>query len=115
MKSGTQIKIGCDIAKVERFKKIDSKSLSKIFYDDELKKNNLQSVAGMFAAKESCRKVFKDLGWHDIKIGKRFNGKPYLILNEKKLGKKKILSHDVSISHDGDNAIAIAVFIIKGS
>ncbi len=103
-----KVKIGCDIIRIKRFKTIDKRVLSKLFHKSELKNKKPESLAGIFAAKESCKKVFNDLDWHDITIKKQKNGKPVLMLN-----KKGIISHDISISHDGDYAIATAVFVLK--
>ena len=103
-----KIKTGCDIAKIDRFKKLDKKALDKIFLKKELS-NKAESLAGIFAVKESVKKVFNDLSWHDIEVKKEKSGKPTLILHKK----KEVLSHDISISHDGKYAFAIAVFILK--
>ena len=106
------VKIGCDIVKVKRFEKISRESLLKIFHEIEFKNVKHETLAGMFAAKESCRKVFNDLRWHDMMITKSKNGKPILkILQATKIN-SKILSHDLSISHDGDYAMAIVVFLM---
>lgn len=110
-----KIKIGCDIVKVDRLEEIGTKSLMKIFYEHEVEKSSLESIAGILAVKESCRKVFNGLRWHDIKVSKDKEGKPSVTLNIKKLNKIKILSQDVSISHDGDYAMAVAVFMLKGN
>jgi len=82
--------------------------LNKIFLPTELKQSKSESLAGIFAVKESCKKVFNTLRWHDIEVVKKRNGKPELHLNlDKKIG-----SHDVSISHDGEYAIATVVFLL---
>lgn len=107
------IKIGCDIVEINRFRKIDKSSLLKIFYESEIRNSKLETLAGMFAAKESCIKAFNSLRWHDIIINKEKSGKPLLSINKKQLGKNVVLSSDLSISHDGGYAIAIAVFAVK--
>lgn len=104
-----KIKVGCDIAEIKRFNNLDSKTLNKIFHRNELKNLKAESLAGLFAAKESCKKVFNSLNWHDIEIKKKKNGKPLLILNQD----KNVLNYDLSISHDGEYAIAVVVFLIK--
>ena len=103
------IKTGCDIVEIKRFSKVDKKVLDKIFTKSELKNKKAESLAGIFAVKESVRKIFNDLTWHDVEIKKENNGKPNLILHKK----KNILSQDISISHDGEYAIATAVFLMK--
>ena len=102
------VKVGCDIAKIKRFSKIDAKVLNKVFHKNELKVLKPKTLAGIFAAKESCKKVFNELQWHDIEIKKDKNNKPILILHKQ----KNVISCDISISHDGDYAIATAVFLM---
>ena len=104
-----KIKTGCDIVEIKRILNLDSKVLNKIFHKSELKNKKPQTLAGIFAAKEACKKVFNELGWKDIEVKKKRNGKPSLILNKG----RDIISHDLSISHDGDYAIANVVFMIK--
>ena len=104
-----EIKTGCDIVEIERIKNLSQDALKKIFHNSELKNRKPETLAGIFAAKESCKKVFNELSWKDIEIKKKRNSKPFLILNKG----RDIISHDVSISHDGDYAIASVVFLIK--
>lgn len=104
------IKTGCDIVEIKRFEKLGDRARDKIFSRSEMKNSNAERLAGIFAAKESCRKVFNDLGWHDIEVKKKRDGKPMLVINTD----KEILSHDLSISHDGDYAIANVVFLFDG-
>lgn len=101
-----KIKTGCDIVEIKRFQDISQKMLNKIFHKSE-QKNSAQSLAGIFAAKESCKKVFNELNWLDIKIKKKRNGKPELVID------KDFISCDLSISHDKAYAMATAVFLIK--
>lgn len=107
------IKIGCDIVEINRFRKIDKSSLLKIFYESEIRNLSSETLAGLFAAKESCKKVFNSLRWHDIIINKEKSGKPLLSINKKQLRKNVVLSSDLSISHDGSYAIAVAIFVVK--
>ena len=102
-----KIKIGCDIVEIKRFNNLDKKTFNKIFHKTELK-NNPKSLAGIFAAKEACKKVF-NLNWLDTEIKKKRSGKPILITSKI----KNIVDYDLSISHDGDYAIAVVVFLIK--
>ena len=108
------IKVGCDIANIKRFESLDKKVLLKIFHEDDIQNKKPETIAGLFAAKESCRKVFNELQWKDITIKKMRSGKPLLLIDVKKINEKiKIISSDLSISHDGDYAIAAAVFLVK--
>jgi phosphopantetheine--protein transferase-like protein len=104
-----KVKVGCDIVEIKRFNKLDSKTLNKIFHKNELKNLKSESLAGLFAAKESCKKVFDDLDWHDIEIKKKRNSKPFLILKKD----RDVLNYDLSISYDGEYAIATVVFLTK--
>ena len=117
-----KIRIGCDIVEIKRFNNIDKKTLEKIFHKSELKTLNPETLAGIFAAKESCKKVFNDLSWHDIEILKNKNGKPSSIINKQIKTKnqrflacpsKMIKSHDLSISHNGSYAMAVVVFLLE--
>ena len=103
------IKTGCDIVEIKRFVNVDKNVLDKIFHKNEIKDLKAETLAGLFAAKEGCKKVFNNLGWHDIEINKKKNGKPSLVLNTD----KDIISYDLSISHDKDYAIAMVVFLIE--
>jgi len=108
------VKIGCDIVNIKRFKNIEDRTLMKIFNENEIRSKKPEKIAGLFAAKESCRKVFNKLGWHDITIKKMRNGKPSLFIDLHKIEKNmEIMNSDLSISHDGDYAIATAVFLIR--
>ena len=113
-----KIRIGCDIVEIKRFNNINKKALEKIFHKSELKTLKPETLAGIFAAKESCKKVFNDLTWYDIEILKNKKGKPSLIINKqiktKKNQKSKMTkSHDLSISHNGSYAIAVVVFLLE--
>lgn len=112
--SNVCVKIGCDIADIARFKNIERKLLLKIFHENEIKGKTPENIAGLFAAKESCRKVFNKLGWHDITIKTMKNGKPLLSMDLGKIDEGiQIISSDLSISHDGNYAIATSVFLIR--
>ncbi|MCH6546056.1 MAG: hypothetical protein IH796_08675 [Deltaproteobacteria bacterium] len=63
-----------------------------------------RALRGEFAVKESCKKIFNDLSWLDIEVVKDPSGKPRVLL----VG-KEFLSGDVSISHDGEYAIAVVI------
>jgi holo-[acyl-carrier protein] synthase len=76
---------------------------------------SIQTLAGRFAAKEA---VIKALGgapgieWHGIEVGKESSGKPVIWLHGEtaklalQAGVRKL---HVSISHDGDVAIAFVI------
>lgn len=99
-------KIGTDIVLISRIEKsIKSPSfLNKVYTENERQYcKSAQSYAGLFAAKEA---YFKALGTgikfpiNDIEICHNDNGKPYI---------KGIENCDLSISHDGDYAMATVI------
>lgn len=114
---GMEIKIGCDLVDIKKFKKSaqrgKSKFLDKIFSSYELAGNpKIETLAGIFAAKEAVIKALKMKAgdWRKIEITKNQNGEPHLKIAEPP---RKIASQDVSISHDGEYAVAMAVFLIN--
>ena len=104
--------VGIDLIQIDRFKKIpysENKSFyKKNFSNDEIEyclkfSEPYKHFAGKFAAKEATKKTL-DLKFNmlDIEI-KNINSKPQIIIpfND--------YEFDVSISHDGDYAIAIVI------
>jgi phosphopantetheine--protein transferase-like protein len=113
---GLQVKIGCDIVQIskfeERIQQSNSTLLSNLFSSYELNNaKSIKSLAGLFAAKEAIVKALQlnPGNWSQIEIFKLESGKPTIKLNFD----KKISSHDISISHDGDYAFATACFLIE--
>ena len=112
------IQTGCDIVSIDRIKKSINVSgtvfLDHIFTSHELKiaDGSAKSLAGIFAAKEAVIKYLsqeKTLNWKDIHISKRPNGRPQVnLLNQI----EKLINIDISISHDGDYALATATALI---
>ena len=96
------MKVGTDIVHISRFKDIDEFSLKKIFHPPELKNKDPLHLSGIFAVKECCRKIFPDTDWLDFEIKKEKNGKPVIHA-------KHGFEGDVSISHDGEYAIAVVI------
>ncbi len=112
------IKIGCDIVHLPRFKKTVERSgqpfLNKLFTPSELTQSkSLASLAGYFAAKEATIKALElQPGiWHDIQVRKKDTGRPYIILADH-LMPEHLLSHDLSISHDGEYVMAITQWLL---
>ncbi len=111
-----QIKAGCDIVYLPKFtSKFTQNSLllSKLFTPHELTQSHtLQSLAGKFAAKEAVIKALDlDPGsWLEIEITNTITGKPIV-----KIAQIHYLleSSEVSISHDGEYAMAVAMFLIR--
>lgn len=115
--------VGVDIAEVERIKKNleNEKFLKKIYTENEIeylitRKFNVETAAGMFAAKEAVAKClgtgFTNFGACHIEILKDELGKPYVNLfgnaltRAEEMGIKNI---QISISHTAQTAIAFCV------
>lgn len=112
-----QIKTGCDIANIEKFKLSADRGgeefLKKIFSDHELSANHsIESLVGIFSAKESIIKALDMRAgeWRKIEIVKTETGRPKLKID---FSDEDIASCDISISHDGDYAVSTAAFLIK--
>ena len=111
------IKTGCDIVYVSRFQKSAESGnklfLNKVFSLHELStSSSIYTLAGFFAAKEAVIKAL-ELGpgeWQKIEITKDHSGRPRASLNNIAAN---IINHDISISHDGDYAMAVAIFLIS--
>jgi len=115
--------IGTDIVKVSRFedKQKSPQFLKRVFslYEQEyLHGKGIESMAGLFAAKEAVAKAL-GVGFNgffpcEIEIRHDENGKPFVNLH----GKAKELAGDeavfhVSISHTDENAVAFVIITIK--
>lgn len=84
-----------------------------IFTVEELKNQSAEHLAGIFAAKEAAIKALrlKPKSWHQIEVKKERDGSPKLILYGTVTQKIKELR--LSISHDGDYALAVVIAIVK--
>lgn len=96
------MKVGIDIVHISRFQNVDDFALKKIFHPSELKNKEPLHLAGLFAVKECCKKIFSNSDWLDFEIKKGKNGKPIIC-------SKNDFKGDVSISHDGEYAIAVVI------
>lgn len=100
------MKIGTDIVKISRIEKsIQSKQFQQgIFTPAEIEYcKRTENYAGLFAAKEAYLKALGtgiDCKLNKIEILHNEKGKPYL---------NGIENSDLSISHDGDYAIAMVI------
>jgi len=107
---------GVDIIKIERFaKKQNPRFLERVFSIRERKyiaKKGIQTMAGLFAAKEAVAKAlgtgFFGFFPRDIEIMHTSMGKPIVKLHGK-ARQKRCVCISVSISHTATDAIAFAV------
>lgn len=101
--------IGIDIVHLKRIK-IDSSFTRYILTEEEMKileqknttKQRIDFVGGRFAAKEALFKCTQDKNYLKYSILNDANGKPYV---------KDHPEIEISISHDGEYAVAIAQYL----
>lgn len=112
--------IGVDIVYIKRFSNLLEKKhlFNKMFSSNEIeyiksRDYNTNTIAGIFAAKEALLKSLK-LGmdsypFNEIEILHYGTGIPFIKLNDSILNDYGNKTFDVSISHDGDYAIAMII------
>ena len=109
--------IGIDLIKLQRMKdfmhRFNDRALKRFLSDEEiLLVKNHKTAAGFWAAKEACSKALgtgigKECGFLDITISKTQKGAPQLSLTKRLLDMHNIKDIALSITHDGDYAIAV--------
>ena len=113
--------LGIDIIKVERIaaalRKHGERFPRRVLTDSEQRyvRNRPQNFAGRWAAKEAVSKVLglgvRGVGWRDIEIARLPTGQPEVRLHGRAAARAEQLGMGrvaVSISHEGDYAVAIA-------
>ena len=111
--------IGIDIVKIERVKKFvdrfGEKALKRFLSENEIEnsRNNIKRVAGYWAVKEAISKALKvgigkDFSFKDVEIIKDSRGAPIGKLSQKVIDNFNIKDISISITHDGDYAVAVA-------
>jgi len=118
--------VGIDIIEVERIKssyeRFGERFLNRILHPNEIAyclshKEPGPFLAARFAAKEAISKAFgtgigAQLGWHDMEVGRKESGEPFVILHG---GGKKLIEERrgrvvlISLSHTQEHAAAAAV------
>jgi holo-[acyl-carrier protein] synthase len=109
--------IGIDIVKISRIEKMiqkfGNKALEKFLCDEEIALvSSSNTAAGFWATKEALSKALqtgigKECGFKDIKIYKDSKNAPNIALKQNIIKKFHIQEASVSITHDGDYAIAV--------
>jgi len=109
--------IGIDLIKVDRMKRLmerfGDRGLQKFLSSDEIVfVKNARNAAGFWAAKEACSKalgcgISAECGFHDISLSKTERGAPVLTLSPRVMDAFGITDTSVSITHDGEYAIAV--------
>lgn len=104
--SGYPQRVGCDLVHIPTFTKRFSEGgdlmLDHVFLESELATfATEESRAGIFAAKEACMKagVVAIGAWKEVVLTREESGKPHVIEH----------AVDVSISHEGEYALAVAL------
>jgi holo-[acyl-carrier protein] synthase len=110
--------IGIDTVKIDRIKRFQerfgNKALEKFLHVEEIKlAKSTQTIAGFWAAKEAVSKalglgISKECSFFDIKIHKDSKNAPFFTLSKHLIEKFEITNTTLSITHDGEYAIAVA-------
>lgn len=109
--------IGIDLIKTSRMRglieRFGEKALCRFLSKEEITLvKNYKTASGFWAAKEAFSKALgvgigSECGFHDIVIYKSENGAPHLRVSKKLLEKFNISDLSLSITHDGEYAIAV--------
>ncbi len=109
--------IGIDLIKISRMdsfiERFGDKALKKFLSSSEIQLvKNYKTAAGFWAVKEACSKALgvgigSECSFHDIQITKTPKGAPVLTLSQHILDSYQISDISVSITHDGDYAVAV--------
>lgn len=109
--------IGVDLIKIDRMKSLmerfGDRGLHKFLSPDEiLLIKNHRNAAGFWAAKEACAKALGcgigiECSFHDIILSKTSKGAPIIDLSPRVKEMFTIQNLSVSITHDGEYAIAV--------
>ncbi len=112
----------CQVSRIERsLQRFERRFIKRCFCDDEARlclsrPNPAQAFAMRFAAKEAFSKAaglgMRGLAWREIEVVHDWRGKPSLVLHgraEAWAERNKMKSGHVSLSDDGDYAIAMVV------
>ncbi|MCK9473975.1 holo-ACP synthase [Sulfurimonas sp.] len=109
--------IGIDLIKTSRMRglieRFGEKALKRFLSSSEIELvKNYKTASGFWAAKEACAKALGvgiglECSFKDMIIYKTANGAPKLKVSDKLLKRFSILNISLSITHDGDYAIAV--------
>ena len=109
--------IGIDLVKTERIQNMierhGERALARFLCESEIALvRRPHTAAGFWAAKEACAKALgcgigAECGFHDIVITKTDKGAPQLSLTSAVRERFGIGGTSLSITHDGDYAIAV--------
>lgn len=113
------MRVGCDIVAISRIEKIYNRHgkffLNKFLHPQEQSLvKSCATLAGLWAAKEAASKalglgISKECSFFDIQISKDKRNAPKLEFASHLMQEFAIQSASLSISHDGNFAIAVVV------
>jgi holo-[acyl-carrier protein] synthase len=115
--------LGVDMVKISRIEgflnRFGDRGLKRFLLPSEIEALNIDkigSIAGLWAVKEAVSKavgtgIGKDLSFHDIETYKDSRSAPKVRLSEKVMRKFGIREVAVSITHDGEYAVAVATIL----
>lgn len=117
--------IGIDLVKVSRIEqfveRFGERALQRFLHPDEIARSQKpKTIAGLWAAKEALSKALgcgigESLGFHDMKIDKNDRGAPEVHFSDAATQRHGIIQASVSITHDGDYAVAAAMVVTADS
>ncbi len=109
--------IGIDLIKTSRMHRLierfGDKGLQKFLSSSEIDLvKNYKTAAGFWAVKEATSKALgvgigNECSFKDIEISKSIKGAPLIQLSQKIIKNYNIINTSVSITHDGEYAIAV--------
>jgi len=115
--------IGIDLIKTSRMERLierfGEKALQKFLSQEEIKlSKNFKTAAGFWAVKEAVSKALgvgigSECSFHDITIYKTKKGAPKILLSQSIIQRYNIIDTSISITHDGEYAIAVAAIQTK--
>ena len=118
--------VGIDIVEVARIQasheRFGERFLTRILLPGEISyclahREPAPFLAARFAAKEAVSKAFgtglgAQLGWHDVEVGKKESGEPFVILHGnglQLLQERKARAVLISLTHTQTHAAAVAI------
>lgn len=117
--------IGIDLIKTSRMerllKRFGEKGLQKFLCETEiLLIKNFKTAAGFWAIKEAFSKAIgtgigANCSFYDVRIYKDEKGAPHIALSKHLVESFKILRCSVSLTHDGEYAVAVVHLEIESS
>jgi len=117
--------IGIDLIKTTRMEhlieRFGEKALQRFLHNSEISLvKNFKTAAGFWAVKEAFSKAIGTgigsiCSFHDIKIYKDAKGAPKLAVAKHLVQKYQIIDTALSITHDGEYAIAVVTLSVESS